>query len=381
MIVFPALYCLCALVKVSTAYLLFGMVVYACLRLGLWRHRLVQLHLLISCAALLGLSRFITSRGDARIALFTFDRIHPEWIPYFLVFYFFWVWAFLLLRTYQLRWHTLSDVREAFQQGDAFPAEALLFCAFIGLLPYLTLRFGTGSWNYFTQYQTFVGLALMAGYLPSWPRTFRLPFTHGLWDVPVRAVFVGILAVLFFLHLGITTFASVYGLLKDNAQIRAELLGHPPDDWRGMLRSLYGTSRGSVSPLFQPRQDMIACLRTLREIPLAQKRNSVLYIPKSNRAYWGNLRQQPSGEGSVSFIAPALTGIAMIHGEPEYDDTSETRRLGYGFWLYYLPTHPEPASSGDIQEAASRAKALGFGQLFVIEESSGSCAIQTTQLR
>jgi len=380
LVVFPALYGLCAVLKVSNAYLIFGMVIYACWRLGLWRQRLIQLHLLISSALLVGLSRFIVSRGDARLAFFTFDRIHPEWIPYFLIFYFFWVWAFLLLRTYQLRLHTLRDVREAFQRGDTFPAEALLFCTFIGLLPYLTLRFQTGSWNYFTQYQTFLGLALTAAYLPAWPREGRSHSVSGFWDVPVRAVFTGIFALLFFLHLTITTYGSVYGLLKDNAEIRAELAGHPPEDWRGTLRSLYGSSRGSVSPVFRPRQDVLACLHTLGSMPVAQKRTSVLYIPKSNRTYWGDLRQRAPGEGSVSFIAPALTGIAMIYGEPEYDDISETRRLDYGFWSYQVPTHTEPPSSEDINQAASRAKALGFGQLVVIEEPSGSCAIRTAPL-
>ena len=380
LVVLPALYCLCAVLKVSNAYLLFGMVIYACWRLGLWRQRLIQLHLLISGALLVGLSRFIVSRGDARLAFFTFDRIHPEWIPYFLIFYFFWVWAFLLLRTYQLRLQTLRDVREAVRRGDTFPAEALLFCTFIGLLPYLTLRFQTGSWNYFTQYQTFLGMALTAAYLPAWPREVRSHSVSGFWDIPVRAVFTGIFALLFFLHLTITTYGSVYGLLKDNAGIRAELVGHPPEDWRGMLRSLYSSSRGSVSPALRPKAEVLACLHTLGDMPLAQKRTSVLYIPKSNRNYWEDLRQRSPGEGSVSFIAPALAGIAMIYGEPEYDDISETRRLDYGFWSYPLPTYSEPASSGDINEAASRAKALGFGQVIVMEESSGSCAVRTTPL-
>jgi hypothetical protein len=381
LVVFSALYGLCALLKVSNAYLLFGMVIYACWRLGLWRQRLIQLHLLISSAVLIGLSRIIVSRGDARLAFFTFDRIHPEWIPYFLIFYFFWVWAFLLLRSYQLRLHTLGDVREAFRRGETFPAEALLFCTFIGLLPYLTLRFETGSWNYFTQYQTFLGLALTAAYLPAWPTGSRSVSVSGLWDVPLRAVFAGIFALLFFSHLAITTYGSVYGLLKDNAGIRAELAGHPPEDWRVMLRSLYGTSRGLISPVLRPRQDILSCLHTIGNMPLPQKRASALYIPKSNRVYWGDLRQHSSGEGSVSFIAPALTGIAMIEGEPEYDDISETRRLDYGFWSYNLPTHAEPPSSGDINEAVSRAKVLGFGQLIVIEESSRGCEIRTVPLR
>jgi hypothetical protein len=385
LVVFPALYGLCALLKVSNAYLLFGMVIYACWRLGIWRERLIQLHLVISGAVLIGLSRFIVSRGDAHVAFFTFDRIHPEWIPYFLIFYFFWVWAFLLLRTYQRRFHTLRDVREAVRRGETFPAEALLVCTLLGLLPYLALRFETGSWNYFTQYQTFLGLALMAAYLPAWPTSSRPESVRGFWDVPIRSVFAGIFALLFSLHLTITTYGSVYGLLKDNAEIRAELAGHPPEDWRGMLRSLYGGSRyggsrGFVSPALRPRQNLLACLHTLDNMPLAQKHASALYIPKSNRTYWGDLRQHSLGEGSVSFIAPALTGVAMVYGEPEYDDISETRRLDYGFWSYPLPTQPEPVSFVDANEATSRAKALGFGQLIVIEDSAGSCAVRTAPL-
>jgi hypothetical protein len=247
-------------------------------------------------------------------------------------------------------------------------------------VPYLSLRFQTGSWNYFTQYQTFLGLALTAAYLPAWPGEDRSFSISGFWDLPVRRVFTGIFALLFFLHLTITTYGSVYGLLKDNAEIRAELAGRPPEDWRGMLRSLYGSSRGFVSPALRTRQDVLACLHTLGNTPLAQKRASVLYIPKSNRTYWGDLRQRSPGEGSVSFIAPAIAGIAMIYGEPEYDDISETRRLDYGFWSYHVPAHPDHASFGDINETASRAKALGFGQLIVIEEPSGSCPIRTRPL-
>jgi hypothetical protein len=381
LIVFPVLYCVCALLKVSLAYLIFATIVFACLRLGLWRNRLIQLHLLVSGAALLSLSRFITSRGDAHVAFLTFDRIHPEWIPYFLVFYFFWVWAFLALRTWQLRLQTLEDVRQAFARGNTFPAEALLFCTFIGLLPYLTLRFETGSWNYFTQYQTFPGLALVAGYLPSWPRAFRTS-PQGLWDIPVRAMFVGVFALLFVLHLGITTFSSVYGLLKDNAQIRAELAGYPADAWRVMLRSLYRASRGAISTAFEPKRDMIACLQKLGEMPTARKRESVVYIPKSNRAYWESLRQGPLGEGSVAFVAPAFTGIAMIDGLPEYEDLNETRRLDYGFWSYNLPTHPVPPSSIETARVSNRARALGFRQMLVIDgQPPSSCSVQVVPLQ
>ena len=380
-VVFPTCYCLCAVMKVSTAYLLFGMAAYACVRLGLWRLRLVQLHLVISFAALLCLSRFIASRGDARLSFFTFDRIHPEWIPFFLVFYFFWVWVFLGLRAYQMRLVTLGDVRAALSLRRTLPTELLLFCMLIGLVPYLALRFETGSWNYFTQYQTFVGMALTAAYLPSRPHATAPVAQRSLWAIPVRTVFVAVFAALFCLHLSITVFGSVYGLVKTNAELRAELAGYPPDAWRRMLHSLYGSSRGMISPALQPRQEVLSCLQSLGRMPHTQKRNTILYIPKSNREYWGELRQKIPGEGAISFLAPAMTGMAMIAGEPEFDDLTATRRLDYGFWSYPLPTRSEPAESITANDLVARAKALGFDQIITIQDSpSDHCTIQLSRL-
>jgi hypothetical protein len=367
--------------KVSIAYLIFGMVVYACLRLGLWRLRLVQLHLMLSLGALLGLARFMSSRGDARLSFFTFDRIHPEWIPFFLVCYFFWVWTFLGLRAYQMRLVTLGDVRGAYSQLRALPVELLLFCTVIGLLPYLALRFETGSWNYFTQYQTFLGMALTAAYLPSWPDLGEPVALRPLWAIPVPRVFAAAFAALFCLHLSITVFSSVYGLVKTNAEVRAELAGYPPDAWRGMLHSLYGSGRGTVSPALQPRQEVLSCLQSLGRMPRPQKRSTILYVPKSNRSYWGELRQQIPAEGAVSFLVPAITGMAMITGEPEYDDLTATRRLDYGFWSYRLPTSNEPPKSISENDLTARAKTLGFDQIITIRDSpSNHCTIQLLHL-
>jgi hypothetical protein len=198
-----------------------------------------------------------------------------------------------------------------------------------------------------------------------------------LSEVPLRVVFAVLIASLFFLHLGITTFGSTYGLLKSNAEIRAELAGHAADDWRGLLRSLYGSSSASVSPALLGRQEMLSCLHSLATMPMTQKRDSLLYIPKSNRAYWADLRQKNSSEGAVSFLAPALTGIAMIDGEPEYDDLSPTRRLDYGFWSYPLPKHPEPPSTIDPANLSTRARELGFHHLVVLPADRAACTTQS----
>jgi hypothetical protein len=368
LMLFPLLFAACGLIKISLAYLLVGMAFFVCWRLGLWRQPLYLAHLAISAALAVALLRFATSRVDSHFALFTFDRIHPEWLPFFFAFYFFWVWAFAWLLFCRLHLSTLEAVSTALREGKLIPLEILLFCSLIGLVPYLLLRFNTGSWNYFTQYQTFLGLALTVAYLPAGADFFRAR-TQGWQQIPVRSVAIVLAGCLIGTHLLTTTASAVYGLVKDNAQIRAELAGYPEDAWRSHLRLLYGGSRGVVSGPAQARLATLASLRELGRIPRAEKRKTVLYIPKTYRAYWGDLRQFPGTEGTTPFIAPALSGLAMISGEPEYEDLSEVRRITYGYWSYPLPQAAEEPSDLDLATVRKRAASMGFEQLIVLGSS------------
>lgn len=163
---------------------------------------------------------------------------------------------------------------------------------------------------------TFLGLALTVAYLPVADDVFR-ELTKSWQRVPLRTVAIALAACLIGTHLLITTASAVYGLVKDNAQIRAQLAGYPEDAWRSHLRSLYGASRRVVSGPAQARLATLASLREPGRIPRTEERTTVLYIPKTNRAYWGDLRQFPGTHGTTPFIAPALSGLAMISGEPE----------------------------------------------------------------
>jgi hypothetical protein len=73
--------------------------------------------------------------------------------------------------------------------------------------------------------------------------------------------------------------------------------------------------------------------------------------------------------------------MAMITGEPEYDDLTATRRLDYGFWSYRLPTSNEPPKSISENDLTARAKTLGFDQIITIRDSpSNHCTIQLLHL-
>ena len=383
LVVFPVLFAICGMTKISQAYLLVGMSFYSCLRLGLLKRLIGWLHLAVSSVLFLAVLKVASSPGPTKFAPFNFDRIHPEWIPFFFLLYFVWVWIFVFLQTRQLGWKTLADVRRSFLNTTAFPIEILLFCSFIGMIPYLTLDFGMGSWNYFTQYQTFLGIALVAGFLPSWPAQKAILLTERstFWSLPVRYALVFLLGGVGLFHIGMTTVSSAYNLLKENISIRAAVAGHSPDEWRQYLRPLLTTSCGTMTEQARARLKVLHSLETLWSVPLAEKRVSAIYIPKINRAYWGDFRQGGSSGAATPFLAPALTGMAMVNGLPEYDDIPEVRRLGYGYASYILPTTPGPIMPENLSATAQRARELGFHTLIVMEGGpNGCCAIRKLDL-
>jgi hypothetical protein len=216
-------------------------------------------------------------------------------------------------------------------------------------------------------------------YLP--PDNILRPPVHGWRQNSLRRMAILAGMCLVGSHLFLTTTSAAYGLLKDNAQIRAALGGYAPDGWRAHLALLYGESRGDVSGSARARLATLASLRQLSQIPRGEKRKTLLYIPKTNRSYWEDLRQTAGTEGTTPFIAPALSGLAMISGEPEYEDLSEARRITYDYWSYPLPNAPaNPAASG-MEELKARAREMGFRQVIVLQQNAaGCCAMERIQV-
>jgi len=381
LILLPALIAVCGLIKISTGYLLLGMTFFCVWRLGLWKKLFVSAGFVISGISFLAVYGIGTAENavQTKLKLLNFDRIHPEWIPFFFIFYYFWVWAFILMRLRQMRLETFDDVRVAALDKSTFPMEILLFCSLIGVVPYLIFDFGYGNWNYFTQYQTFLGLGLLLAYVPSWPSGSKDIMPQGFSGIRTTTFMAAIFAFFLLLHLGTTVFSSFYNLLKENMMIRAQLAGYPSEEWRSRLRSLYTAERGKMSARAQRRSETLELLERLGRLPSEQKRQSLLYIPKANRAYWGELRQAPPRKAVTPFIATALTGMAMVDGLPEYEDLLTDAVPGWGYSGYALPMSAQAPTSVELMNIESRVSGAGFATLWVFEPDSGG-VLQTRRL-
>jgi hypothetical protein len=370
----PAILCLIGVVKISQMYLLLAVATYLWWRVRELRAWPFALGTALSAVLLALLMYSEVGANKASLALFSFDRIHPEWVPYFFFLYYLWVWLFVIVWARRSGVVTLSDFFSHLRSRNTLAVEIVFVVALAGAIPYLLLNFYSPAWKFFTEFQGLVAGLLVVAFLselkiaslPSRIRDGSLP----LWSLLGLGLMLAVAA-----HLGMTTFGTVHRLLERNGEDRAVLAGNAETEWRPALRQIR-TGRAVVSPAWAVRIQVLDCLRSIGERPAEQRRNLVLYIPKTNRSYW-DMRQV--GAGSTPFIAPALARVPMVEGLPEYDDIGWAA-VGWGYPQYNLPTAPEPATE-KLDQAIEKARSAGFRDLLVFRGvSPEGCQLQPIKL-
>jgi hypothetical protein len=116
----------------------------------------------------------------------------------------------------------------------------------------------------------------------------------------------------------------------------------------------------------------IDMLASLYHIPMEEKRVTLLYIPRTNRAYWDLLR--PGHPRWITpFVAPALSGLALLDGLPDPEDIPDDHGYGYGVYNQFKDArHPLDQSS----EALGRnAEAMGFKRILVLDRDAGGAPL------
>jgi hypothetical protein len=371
----PVLLIVIGCVKISLPYLLLGTALYICWRLNLLAQKTILFGSIASiCAVVVCLKLFGSSgAGLAKLSLFNFDRLTPEWRPYFFVFYFLWIWTLLFLRIKQLNLRTVGEFLDALRTRRLFELEVAITAAVLGLIPYFLINIGP-DWAYFTEFQIFLGIILVFSYVSEW-RPWGRPFrSMNLWSV-IGAV-LGMFAIG---HVVATTGMGLFKSLKVNATVRAELAGLPVDDWRSHLRELYRVRPMKLDPSISDKQKLENVLLGLEALPVREKRRSVLYIPKPNRVYWAGLQWTP--EIPMPFLATGMTGIAMISGEPEFEDIRPWYRTHFLYPSYPLPSKPERPHYEDWNVLKEKALNWGFEELIVVGGESDCCTVEKISLK
>jgi hypothetical protein len=110
----------------------------------------------------------------------------------------------------------------------------------------------------------------------------------------------------------------------------------------------------------------IDILVDLYRLPKEEKRNTLLHIPKTNLAFWSLLdEREPSF--IAPFLAPALSGLALLDGLPNPEDIPIDG--GYGYVVYSSSREASRSSNADQARAdlCRKAEGMGFKRILVLD--------------
>jgi hypothetical protein len=177
--------------------------------------------------------------------------------------------------------------------------------------------------------------------------------------------------------------SGVAAVLKGSLQLPPTATSPLEAAWNGHLNQARKILDGQVVELdkhLRTDKNIITLLRDLDRLPLEEKRRTLLYIPKTNRQFW-DLLHAPYSPKDGPFVAPALSGIAMLDGlydRPEGDVWS-----GYGYQHYPCPIEKQkqPPLDEYLPVLKKRCAALGMHQLIVIDERNGRSEIRKFECR
>jgi hypothetical protein len=383
------------LLKVSVMLVLVAAAGYFFLRLKLFRS--VSVWLLAAALVLVAGAVYRAASdpgyfalGESRFILFGFPRanVEPQWWPDYLLIYYAWVWTLLAVRFWEERIRTLGDLTMAWHERRLLDLEFVLVAALVGAGPGLIMKYS--STHYFSNYQQWLALALLLSITIRRPRMssmLTLGGTRsadliaaagcrgdesGLRRPKVTSLFLGLVV----LSLAGTLFSNTLVLLDGMVATNLAARGHASRQTGLGVALMHGQlheaaeilrqSAAAVESRLKADKKIIAVLGSLDEMPLAEKRRSLLFIPKSNRQYW-DLLHGPYWPKDGPFVGPALTGLAMIDGL--YVPTMDDPWIGHGYDQYSkaAASRAQPSLSQYLPTLRERCAQMGFKQLIVID--------------
>jgi hypothetical protein len=396
----PCLLAIVGFLKISLMYLLVAIYGYLFLRLKLWRCKGITVSLILSVIALFVVIRLTTNQGSGFSGLdplrffrsmgkFSFTTI-------FFPVYYFWLWLFVIWQLYDRRALGFKQFKQAISNKRTIEVEVVLVVCLAGILPHFLMVIPGGSGFFFIDLQQWVAVSLLLAnlngfrsrttFLESLPqkiRDTRLPakatYTFAFFVV---ACVLGVVAV--------NAGSAVCRMIALNLNIRCAVVtsslhnGEPAvpsleracaeitqsgdlfPDWHtitGNLTQLLPLLGFAQESLEKSRgYDAVRELKRLGELPLAERRATMIYIPQTNRSYWG---LGPKCE-AVPFIAPSITGMAMVDGMPRPDCPLRTDPLINHYAVYKWRTAAEDSFHLDEAAVCARVRAHRFSKVVIV---------------
>jgi hypothetical protein len=283
-LVIPSLLAGIGLTKISSIFIIFGLGTYLFMRLGLFRHYQFIVSYIISIFIVLVVSHYTLPVSQEAFSI-KYTSFVSDYVVYplkllFLTFNYFWSFLFLV---FFMKVNDISDIhslKHAFINRLTLSIEIVILIGILSFLPGTLLTNLKGDEYYFLDFQKWICVS----------------FLLALFDYSSIKLKPAMIALILFLT---PLMYVIYGNGKEKYLAYCSHINH---------------MREVVMNAPSEKQDIVNILLKLHKLPLSQKRNALLFIPQNNLAYWSLADQ--IGCCSVPFIAPALSGIAMVDGLP-----------------------------------------------------------------
>jgi hypothetical protein len=395
------------LLKISVMMLLSAAAAWFFIRLRLYRCKVTAPSFVIGLGVLYCGFLFTYNPEYGQLAGFApFSALKAlvgfTWWSYYWLFCYAWTLVFVVLRLREEGARTIGEIWSAFRERRLLDVELVLIVAVLGSVPEILLR-DYSSTHYFAIDQQWFALGLtLAVVLRPVRSGARRPETRVVESLPARAqsrtsgtrpiaswlsevrtphllaVIVGLFAVGTFALNTDALLSGVAAVVKGSLGLAPAATGPLEAAWAGdfpQARQILDRRVVAVEEQLATDKNVIALLRGLDRLPLEEKRRSLLYIPKTNRQFWDLLHTAYSPKDGP-FVAPALSGIAMLDGlydRPEGDVWS-----GYGYQHYPCPIEKQkqPPLDEYLPLLKQRCAKLGMNQLVVIDERDGRSEVR-----
>jgi hypothetical protein len=395
------------LLKISVMMLLAAAAGWFFLRLRLYRCKVTAPSFVIGLVVLYCGFQFTYNPEYSQLAgIAPFNALKTlvgfTWWSYYWLFCYAWTLLFAALRLREEGARTLAEVWAALRERRLLDVEFVLIIALLGSVPEILLR-DYSSTHYFAEDQQWLALGLMlavvlrpvrCGRLESATRTSETVVARsqfqtagtvrsagGLGRITVPQALAALLGVFVFGTFILNTDSLLTGMantLKKSLELSSTSTSPLEAVWNGdvpQARQILDQQVAAVDERLRTDKNIIPLLRSLDRLPLAEKRRTLLYIPKTNRQFW-DLLHAPYSPKDGPFVAPALSGIAMLDGlydRPEGDVWS-----GYGYQHYPCPIEKQtqPPLDEYLPVLKKRCAAMRMNQLIVIDERNGRSEIR-----
>jgi hypothetical protein len=352
------------------------------------RSWLAGFSLAVACGAFLGVCHFVLEplRQKEASALFPFAYLRvwvdPTWRAYYFPLELLIVLGAITLRLWQEDCVDVEGLIRAWHGGELADVGFVAFAAILSFGPGLVLDAQGAAAVYFTHIQRWIALPILLGVLLSPSRQpDELLSLRGRWlQLPLWKAGAWFLMLAVGATLALNTLSRARTLVRTNLSDRGFQQSDQSEAPGAIQRSsvtkalrhgrigrAYAMIREQTTGL-QSRRDpeaqTVRMLDSLYGLPKVEKRVTLLYIPRTNRAFW-DLLGTNSPPWMRPLMGPALSGLALLDGLPDPEDIPANGLNGYA--AYDRSQAIRLPSDRTKDALCRRAERMGFRRILVLE--------------